>query len=671
MFCRRIVPLAIILSLLCASTPAPVLALSTASEIQLGKEQDKEIVQSYVIENDPLLNAYVQKISDNLWKQVARKDVPYTIRIIKGNDVNAFSTLGGYVYVYEGLIDFVQSDDELAGVIGHETGHIERRHTITMAAKAQALNLLFGILSMFSPFIYRFGNIAEAGIMARMSRDDEVQADRYGLQLMSRAGYDPDAMVSMMRHLGVLESEHSDLLTKYLADHPAPGARVARMVGYPELDPTKITPDQKEVQALSDAERARYNVAMLKLTTLLKTQPDNADELLRLGQMELALGQTNKSAQTLALAAQKGNSQTRVAALARIASLRQLDSKRVSLMQPNLSHLRAQIQIALQTQTEAGAQVQARRDQGREQIKSLQARVDAIGYEFPDMSRVNIRNGSRLEAIMKNIEAMARSINSGIEDSSSAVEGVGSLERGKEGGLLKENADILKEMQAPLDSRPIPADSLTVLPYYPKMLNDLSLADGDMVRAVDAGRASALLLDNSLGDLDIFLRQLSRVQLDYFGDISLSDYNLLMPSMQKSIDSLNKGAIAAGQAAQLYNLARSRQLSTRITMLGVGNSPQRYATLQYSLQHRFDSSGLTYEQMLHANVTPGDVVAATIVAADMKSTPLAIVQEAKQSGRTLVDTANQRGMHAWPLEIFMGLVYLDYTDDPVKEAQHQ
>src|ERR1700734_1193308 len=198
----RIIPLAVILSLLSAICPAP--ALATATEIQMGQAEDQQIVESSVIETDPLLNAYVQGIAENLWNQVARKDVPYSIKIIKANDVNSFATLGGFVYVYEGLIDFTQSDDELASVIGHETGHIERRHLLTANAKAQALNILFGIASLFSPLIYNFGGLAEAGIMAKISREDEYQADRYGLQLMSRAGYDPHAMTTMMQHLIVL-----------------------------------------------------------------------------------------------------------------------------------------------------------------------------------------------------------------------------------------------------------------------------------------------------------------------------------------------------------------------------------------------------------------------------------------------------------------------------------
>jgi hypothetical protein len=73
--------------------------------------------------------------------------------------------------------------------------------------------------------------------------------------------------------------------------------------------------------------------------------------------------------------------------------------------------------------------------------------------------------------------------------------------------------------------------------------------------------------------------------------------------------------------------------------------------------------------MLRDGLTPGDVTAATIIAADIKSTPESVIAEAKSSGGTIVDVANTHKMHAWPLEIFMGLVYLDYTDDPIKELR--
>ncbi len=143
----------------------------------------------------------------------------------------------------------------------------------------------------------------------------------------------------------------------------------------------------------------------------------------------------------------------------------------------------------------------------------------------------------------------------------------------------------------------------------------------------------------------------------------------LTPLMKKCVDDFSAAATAASQGSQLFNLARSRQLSTRITLLGLGTSPQLYSTLQYALQQRFGSTGIDYRTMLHDGLTPGDVTAATIVAADIKSTPQSVIAEAKSSGETIVDVANAHKMHAWPLEIFMGLVYLDYTDDPTKELR--
>ncbi len=665
---RRFVPIAAIVSLLCASVPVPSHALSTQAEIQLGRQNDEQIVSGSVIETDPLLNSYVQSITDKLWKQVARKDVPYNVKIIKDNQVNAFATLGGYVYVYEGLIDFAQSDDEIAGALAHETGHIERRHTVTMQSKAQAMNILFGIASIMSPLIYNFGNLIEAGAMAKMQRADELQADRTGLQLMSRAGYDPEAMETMTGHLGVLESEHSDLLTKYLQDHPNPKARVSHLAGYPELDPKVVTEQQRTVQAASDAERARYSFAAYKLQNILKEDPDNAEALLELGQAQMALGLPSKSQQTLAEAAQKGSAETRAVANQRIASLHQMQAQRISLVKPNLNKLRELLADAQSTQTAASQQIVERHDEARDQIKQINARLDALQYEVPNFYNVNVQRGSRLESVFKNLNSMARSINSTMGDAGDTIGGVGSLEKNKESGLLRESRDILNEMQAPLSLPTIPADSLAILPSYPSLFAQLRAADSDMVRSVDGSRAALTTLDQSLGDLDAFFKQLNRAPLNFqHNDITEESYNELLPVMQKATTGFNEAANEASQASQLYNMARSRQLSSRITMLGLGTSPQRYATLQYALNQKFGMQGIDYTQMLRDNLTPGDVTIATILAADIKSTPNQIVDEMVKTKKSAVDVANDHGMHAWPLEIFTGLVYLDYTDDPQKE----
>ena len=669
---RRTVPIFVIVSLLCAICPAPSGAMSTQAEIALGQSEDQQIVASSVIETDPLLNAYVQGVAGNLWNQVERKDVPYSVKIIKDSQVNSFATVGGFVYVNEGLIDFVQSDDELAGVMGHETGHIERRHVLTANSKAEILDILFGIASIFSPILYEFGGLAEAGTDGKVSREDEIQADRYGLLLMSRAGYDPEAMVTIMAHLGVLQDEHDDAVSKYLEDHPDPKARVAHLMGYPELDPTEVTPTQQLVQASSDEERARYDFARLRLDQVLAKDPQSSEALLELGQSELALGLPNKSEQTLAEAAQLGSPLTRATANQRIAALRAMEVKQVTLTKPNLPKLQSVVQAAQAAQLADATQISDRAAEGKGQVKSVQSRLETLQYEIPDFSRINIHRGSRVEAVEKNITSIARSINSTLEDAGSdqsPIGGVGSLEKNKESGLLKESADIYTEMLEPLSMSPVPAESVAILPSYPSMMNELTLADGEMLRSVDAARASLTMLDQSLGDLDEFLKELDRAQISFNGDISPSEYATLAPAMRKNVDEFNAAATAASQGLQLFNLARARQLSTRITLLGLGTSPQLYSTLQYALQQRFGSSGIDYRTMLRDDLTPGDIAAATIIAADIKSTPESVIAEAKASNQTVIDVANAHKMHAWPLEIFMGLVYLDYTDDPAKELR--
>jgi beta-barrel assembly-enhancing protease len=669
---RRTIPVFAIISLLAAIFPAPAFAMSTQKEVELGQEYDQQIVASSVIETDPLLNAYVQGIAGNLWNQVERKDVPYSVKIVKDTQINSFATMGGFVYINEGLIDFAQSDDELASVIGHETGHIERRHVITTNSKAEILDLLFGIASIFSPIIYEFGGLAEAGIFAKIERGNELQADRYGLQLMSRAGYDPESMVTMMAHLGVLEDEHADAVSKYLEDHPDPAARVSHLMGYPELDRKTITSGQELVQASSDEERARYSFARIRLQQVLATDPHSSEALLDLGQSELALGLPNKSEQTLAEAAQLGSPQTRATANQRIAALRKMEAQEITLTHIDPPNLQGRVEAAQTAHVDNATEIAARESQGKDQLKAVESRIDTLQYEVPDFSQINIKRGSRVEAIVKNVTAMARSLNSALQDAggdTSPIGGVGSLERNKEAGLLKETADIYTEMLAPFAMMPIPTESVALFPSYPQMLGDLSIADTEMLRSVDAARASLTQLDQSLGDLDEFFKQLDHDSISFNGDISESEYLSILPLMKKCVDDFNDAATAASEGSQLFNLARSRQLSTRITLLGLGTSPQLYSTLQYALQQRFGSSGVDYRTMLRDGLTPGDVTAATIIAADIKSTPESVIAEAKASNESIIDVGNAHKMHAWPLEIFMGLVYLDYTDDPVKELR--
>lgn len=665
---RRSIIITLTIAMMSASIPAPAFAMPTSSEVQIGKEYDKSITDSSVVVTDPLLNQWVNDVSSRLWAQTARKDVPYSIKILDVSDINAFSTLGGYIYINEGTLDFVQSDDELAGIIGHETGHIERRHAVTANNKASILNVLFGIGSLFSPLLYRFGQILQAGALARIARDDENEADKYGLMLMSRAGYDPDAMRTFMAHLGAVSRQSQGVLSKYLADHPGTEKRLANLNGDPELNPALRTDDQRVAQGIHDFETGRYNIAAMKFADVLTRRPDDATARFQLGQAQLALGQVSKGEQNLIAAAQNVSPQAKALADVRIKALRDAE-RRLNLLHPDLTPLRAQLATAQSNEAQADTAIATRRHQGLDQLKALRSRLENIVYGMPDFSRVQPRKDSRLDTLLHNINTMSKSLDTATNKASETIGGVGSLERNKEGGLLKENADILAELAAPLKLDNPPPQSLATFPSYPRMFASIGAADADMVRGVDAARASLAMLDVGLGDLDIFVNELRHVSVDGTGDLVIGDYRRIEPAMTKAVDSLNRAAVGATQASQLYNMARSRQLVTRIDMLGLQESPDRYATFQKALDVRFHSKGVDYDQLARQDLTPGDVVAATIVGADTNAAPQAVLAEAKASGKSIVDLANARGMYAQSLEIFLGLVYLDYTDDPEKEAR--
>ena len=510
--------------------------------------------------------------------------------------------------------------------------------------------------------------------MAKVSRDDELQADRYGLQLMSRAGYDPESMVTMMAHLAVLQNEHSDAVTKYLEDHPDPQARVAHLMGYPELDPTIVTPAQKLVQASSDEERARYDFASAASRIRCSSgDPRSSEALLDLGRGRAGARDYRTRASRRWRRRRRTVRRQRAPPLThRISALRQMEAQHVTLTKPNLPKLQAAIVAAQTAQAQDATEIAARAAQGKDQVKAVQSRSKRCSTRFPT-SAASTSSAARASKRSSRISnSMSRSINSALQDAggdSGPLGGVGSLEKNKESGLLKDSADIYHEMLAPFAMAPIPTQSLAILPSYPQMTSELTIADSEMLRAVDAARASLTMLDQSLGDLDEFLKQLDHEQLSFNGDITQSEYDQISQAMTKTVDDFNNAATAASQSAQLFNLARSRQLSVRITLLGVGTSPAIYSTLRYALQQRFGSAGVDYRTMLRGGLTPGDVTAATIIAADIKSTPESVIAEAKSSGKTIIDVANAHKMHAWPLEIFMGLVYLDYTDDPSKELR--
>ena len=192
-----------------------------------------------------------------------------------------------------------------------------------------------------------------------------------------------------------MQDEHSDLLTKYLEDHPDPKNRVAHLMGYPELDPKDVTTD---AAARSGVERRRARTLRFRVDSphqRAEKDPQDAEALLEMGQSDLALGLTSKSQQTLAQAAQLGSPQTRAAAGQRIAALRQMEVQRVTLTHPNLPEAAERGPSGASLPDRVCDADRSARRRSKDQIKAINSRVNSLQYEIPDFSRINIRRGSR------------------------------------------------------------------------------------------------------------------------------------------------------------------------------------------------------------------------------------------------------------------------------------
>lgn len=209
------------------SLPQSVWAMSTQDEIDMGQREAVEVERQIPLVQDSALQERVQKIGSRLAKVSERPDLPYTFKVLDSNEVNAFAIPGGFIYVYKGLIDLMPSDDELAGVIGHELGHVVKRHAIKEMEKGTGMNLLLALLTKGRDMLLQ--GVTMEMLMAHYSRNDEREADYLGFQHSTHAGYSPYAMLMGLEKLSKIDATYqSDLFS----DHPEGKERVRLMKKY-------------------------------------------------------------------------------------------------------------------------------------------------------------------------------------------------------------------------------------------------------------------------------------------------------------------------------------------------------------------------------------------------------------------------------------------------------
>ena len=200
-------------------------------EIALGKEYDAQVLAEYGLYEDPDLAAYIDEIGQSLAAVSQRSNLEYHFRVLDDGVVNAFALPGGYVYFPRGILAYFNSEDQLAGVLGHETGHIVARHGVEQMSQ-RVLFTGFGLTDRLAQRFPVIGGVATAPInlgLLKYSRDQEAESDRLGVEYATRNGFDAHAMADFFHTIGAMSAQTGHAVPTYLSTHPHPEQRYERV----------------------------------------------------------------------------------------------------------------------------------------------------------------------------------------------------------------------------------------------------------------------------------------------------------------------------------------------------------------------------------------------------------------------------------------------------------
>lgn len=197
--------------------------VSDRQEVQLGQRINQQLVSREVrLYRDRRINNYVKQIGDRLASESDRPDIPYTFQVVDDPKINAFATMGGFVYVNSGLVGAADNEAQLASVLGHEIGHIAAHHALEQIRQTAIAQGLASAAGLDQNTAVQIG--VDLALRRPLSRQDELEADQKGLVTLGRAGYAQSAMVEFMKKLLKASSAPT-----FLSTHPAVQDRVAAL----------------------------------------------------------------------------------------------------------------------------------------------------------------------------------------------------------------------------------------------------------------------------------------------------------------------------------------------------------------------------------------------------------------------------------------------------------
>src|SRR6185312_9221292 len=256
---------------------------STNWEIGTGKQYSMEIEKSSHLVTDPVVVEYINRVGQNIVKNSDAK-VPFTIKVLDTDEINAMALPGGFFYVNSGLILACDSEDELAGVMAHEISHVAAHHAAREMTKMNYMQLGQIPLIIFTQGTWTGYGIYEAAQLAvpltflQFSREYESEADYLGIQYMYKAGYDPQGMVSIFEKLSALEKHKPGALSKAFSDHPATPDRIAAVEN--EIA-TILPPEPQYMVTSSEFDAVKARLARIQNKRGLNDKRDNNKPTLR------------------------------------------------------------------------------------------------------------------------------------------------------------------------------------------------------------------------------------------------------------------------------------------------------------------------------------------------------------------------------------------------------
>jgi predicted Zn-dependent protease len=247
----------------CATNPVTggkdVVTMSEAQEIELGRKMHPQILQQYGRYDDEALQQYVNTVGQRIASSSHRPKLQYTFTVLDGEEVNAFALPGGYVYITRGIMAYLNSEAELAAVLGHEIGHVTARHSVRQQTGATAAGvgaMVVGILTG-SGDLMNVANAAGSALVSGYGRDMELEADKLGAEYLNRIGYEPEAMIDVVRllknqemlevQMARQENRKPRVYHGVFASHPDNDTRLKEVVrAAGKVENTEDRPDNRE-----------------------------------------------------------------------------------------------------------------------------------------------------------------------------------------------------------------------------------------------------------------------------------------------------------------------------------------------------------------------------------------------------------------------------------------